>query len=65
LTLLPALFSMFDDLPAEELLRQLALCMNEPDSWQAMAAVNGGIVVWPEEEAVATLRVMRRKALAA
>jgi hypothetical protein len=69
LTLLPAVFSMVERLSAGQLLRQLASCSctDEPNSWQVMieASGNGEIVVWPEEESVNGLRVMRRKGLAA
>jgi hypothetical protein len=65
LKLLPAIFSMFEDLPAEELLRQLALCMDEPNSWLVITEVNRETLVWPDSEAVNGLRVQRRKALAA
>jgi hypothetical protein len=65
LTLLPAIFSMFEDLPAEELLRQVALCMDEPNMWLVITDVNRQTLVWPDSEAVNGLRVQRRNGLAA
>jgi hypothetical protein len=62
LTLLSTVFSMFKRLPAEELLRQLAVCMDKPNSWPVMTEANGQTVVWPE--AVNGFRVQRGKALA-
>jgi hypothetical protein len=58
---------MFNDLSDAELLRQLRFCMKEPNSWQVMieASGHGDIILWPEEEAVNDLRLMRRKGLAA
>jgi hypothetical protein len=57
LTLLPAIFSMFDDLPAEGFLWQIASCMDKPNSWNVITNVNGKPVVWPKREAVNGVRV--------
>src|SRR4051812_42038283 len=65
LTLLTKVFSMFDELSDQELLRQLGQCMNKPNRWLVIANVNGKPVVWPRREAVNGLRVQQRKALAA
>jgi hypothetical protein len=64
LTLLSAVFSMFDELTDEQLLRQLSSCMDEPNSWLIIANINGKPVVWPKREAVNGLRVQRRNGLA-
>jgi hypothetical protein len=59
LTLLPTLFLMLEDMPAEEL-RKLVACIQEPNSWLVMVEVQGEIEVWPREEAVQSLRVLFR-----
>jgi hypothetical protein len=56
LTLPPKVFSKFERLSVEDLLRQLAPCMDKPNSWTVMADVKGEIVVWPESDAVNGLR---------
>ena len=57
LTLLSTLFAVLKEMPAEEL-RKLADCIHEPNSWLVTAEVNGEIEVWPQEEAIHSLRVL-------
>ena len=59
LTLLPTLFAMLEDMPAEEL-RKLVACIQEPNSWLVTVEVNGEMEVWPREDAVRSLRVLHR-----
>jgi 2-polyprenyl-6-methoxyphenol hydroxylase-like FAD-dependent oxidoreductase len=59
LTLLPTLFAMLEDMPAEEL-RKLFAYVQEPNSWLVTVEVNGEIDVWPREDAVQSLRVLHR-----